>query len=250
MKDRGFDYIKNRYRYFTPSTPRAALLAVEKGLLPYEAFIYHASSIKPLYEEPFDTWEIDRILAKPDIDLEQLLLIIQILQKLVVSRDQEIALFAAESLNRIEQRFTTRIDELRGELKENPKDSRICFNLAQTYFEFSRISGTRRTLRNFYLREAYEQLKGIDYSDGDTAKEAYVLAVKVLIELKLYAQADTVLLKAIERCGNGVDFLLLQAENAFYQRKLETLPVICAQLQNYELDADSKALVQFWIGST
>jgi len=250
MKDRGFDYIKNRYRYFTPSTPRSALLAVEKGLLPYEAFIYKASSIKPIYEEPFDTWEIDRILAKQDIDLETMLLIIQILQKLVVSRDQETALFAAESLNSIEQRFTTRIDELREELKENPKDPRISFRLAQTYFEFSQISGTRRTLRNFYLREAYEQLKDIDYSEGDTTRQAYILAVRILIELELYAQSDTVLLKAIKRCGDGVDFLLLQAENAFYQRKLEVLLRLSVQLQYYELDTDSRSLIQFWVHST
>lgn len=117
MRDPGYRYIQNANDSFLPKTPRAALRAVVQGLLPPSAFIYRATSVKPLYEEPFNKDDIDWILAQ-DIDINTILLVMQILQKLIVSRDGETALFAAESINQIEKRFTDRVNELREGLKK------------------------------------------------------------------------------------------------------------------------------------
>ncbi len=250
MKSQGYEYIKYMYRYFQPHTPKAALLAIEQGLLPYEAYIYWASSVKPLYEEPFDTHEIDRILARTEIDLETLLLIIHILQKLIVSKDSETALFAAESLNRIEIRFTDHIEEQRKAIEKEPQNSRLYHQLGRTYYEFSKISGGRETLRNFYLREAYEQMKHASSLSEPPEKEDYLLTVNILIALGLNEQAHSVIQKGIGRYGISVDFLLLQAESAFNRRAFAVLLPLCERLQHFDLDHETALLIDFWKGVT
>lgn len=84
-------------------------------------FIFKSGSTKPLNEEPFDIEAIERLLSRKDLDLEANMILIDIFEKLIFSADQEIALFAAESINIIETRYNSRIEQLKIILEE--KDS-------------------------------------------------------------------------------------------------------------------------------
>lgn len=246
MRSRGYDYIKYANRYFHPPTPKAALRAIEQGLLPPEAYLYWASSVKPLYEEPFDTYEIDRILARKDNDLTTLLLIITILHKLIVSKDSETALFAAESLNRIEIKFTSRIEDLRHAIEENPDDQTFFRKLGKTYYEFSRISSSRETIRNFYLKEAYDQMKQLLSKTDTPSKEDYILLARILIELKIYSQSIETINKALTIYKNDPDLWLLWAESAFYLNKIDLVLQVCRKLSRMTLYPETRAAVDFW----
>lgn len=246
MQGKGYEYITYAYRYFHPPTPKAALRAIEQGLLPAEAYLYWASSIKPLYEEPFDTYEIDRILARKDNDLTTLLLIITILQKLIVSKDSETALFAAESLNRIEIQFTSRIEELRKAVSENPRDLHNYRLLGKTYYDFSQISGGRETIKNFYLKEAYDQIQRVISEAAEVEKEDYMLLARVLIELTLYSQSISVLNQALEIYRDDPELQLLWAENAFYLHRVDLVLTVCRKLSGRTIHPGIRAVVDFW----
>ena len=127
---------------YNPRTPRAALLAVESGLLPQEAYIYKANSIKPLFEEPVDIPEIERILASENNDLTTNLLLIGILERLLVNNDSEIALFAAESINAIEGRYNDRIEGLKARYRHSA-DPSILRDIAHQFFEIGTINLSR-----------------------------------------------------------------------------------------------------------
>jgi tetratricopeptide (TPR) repeat protein len=246
MRSKGYDYITHANRYFHPPTFKAALRAIEQGLLPPEAYLYWASSVKPLYEEPFDTYEIDRILARKDNDLTTILLIISILQKLIVSKDSETALFAAESLNRIEVKFSSRIEELRNGIEANPEELSYHRQLGKTYYEFSQISSGRETIRNFYLKEAFDQMKLLQTKTSSLQKADYVLLTRVLIELNIYSQSIETVNKALSLYKDDPDLWLLWAESAFYLNKIDLVLQVCRKLSRMTLYPETRAVVDFW----
>ena len=210
MRDSGYTYILEASDHFIPRTPRAALRAVQQGLLPPEAFINRATSVKPLYEEPFNKDDIDWILAQ-DIDLETILLVMQILQKLIVSRDGETALFAAESINQIEKRFTDRVNELRVQIKKKATVL-VVRELGETYHKLALVNSASKGIRNFYLREAYGFYRKLTQSRGRT-KDDYKHTVHISMALGLHAQAEKILEEAQEFYGNTPELILLEAEN-------------------------------------
>jgi len=123
-----------------PRTPASALHGVEDGVIPPEAYIYRATSVKPLFEAPIELTEIDRLLANPAIDIETILLISSILEKLLRDPDKETALFAAESLGLIEKRYTTRIESAKRRYRREHEPA-LCRRLSRLYFNLARING-------------------------------------------------------------------------------------------------------------
>src|SRR5208283_2098028 len=79
----GFEFFKTRRTGYIPRTPAAALKAVGTGTVPAEQFIYASASAKPLDEEPFDLEEIERALARPDLNLQSRILLKRVLGKLI-----------------------------------------------------------------------------------------------------------------------------------------------------------------------
>jgi hypothetical protein len=247
IRDReGFNYLRRRYEYFQPKTPRAALRAVAQGAAPPSAFEYRATSVKPLYEEPFDLEEIQRILSRKDIDLETLLLVIRILERLILVRDSETALFAAESLNEIENRFTERIDALRNDLESGggPSSRR---NLGKNLFQLAQVSRGRQTLKNFYLREAFGCFNLLTRSEK-AEEEDFIYLVRICLELKLFAQAETILEKVEELFGISGAIRLLKAENEFYRKNFTAVIEMCRACDLGDLSAEQYAIIDFWKG--
>jgi hypothetical protein len=183
---KGFDYIRKANLLLRPRTPMTALRGVEMGLLPPEAFIYKATSIKPLFEEPVDLQEIDRILAKPNIDVDTLLLLMRILNVLIKDEDREVGLFAAESINAIENRYNKKIEKLKESLEEG-EEVDLRKELGILYYELAMLHGESKAIKKFYLRESYSHFTKI-LEEFVTIEVAEYITM-VLIELELYDQA-------------------------------------------------------------
>ncbi len=208
----GFDYIRNAYKYFIPKTPSAALQAVSSGILPEEAFIYKSSSIKPLYEEPFDLDEIERVLAKKNLDLETILLLMSILQQLINDKDSETALFAAESINIIENRYNKKIESLKKKIRkrENP---RILREIAIQFYELALINRESGEIMEFYLKESYSCFQKIQNFKTLTINDVKTL-VHILLELNKTNKARKLLDRA-EQFNKSVELILLRVETEF-----------------------------------
>jgi hypothetical protein len=238
----GFEYIRKAYTMYLPRTPKSALRAVESGVVPPEAFIYLSANIKPLFEEPYDLGDIDRVLARPNLDLKTNLLLIKILEKLINHRDTEIALFAAESINAIENRYNIQIqsikDEIRdlengieGEKKKLEYDDITYLltqrtNLSRLYYEFALVNNSRDVLKKFYMKEAFRVLNPVISKQDQFAHynihDLVILGLRCLIVLEMYDHARKVLKESSTlKESYQSEFLMIELELEYYARNMD-----------------------------
>lgn len=241
----GFDYFRRNERHYRPKTSRTALKALEARVLPTEAYIYSATSVQPVDEEPYDVNEIERVLGRDDLDIESNLLLVRILKHLLQDPEQEVALFAAEGMNLIEDRYAKRIEAVKRELADR-EDTEKARELARLYAELSRLYPTASTLRGFYLHEAYNWLtslrKATSFGPDDAAR-----LLRVLIDLGLYDQAASEL--EGYRTEEDKRFLLFEAEIEFQRRHYSRVVEVCRSLESLdsELDDTEWTLIEHWL---
>ena len=242
----GFDYIKNVSQGFRPKTPSAALKAVEENMFPIEAFIYLGTSVKPINEKPYDLDALERILARRDLDIKTYIILNRIFSELTRSSDQETALLAAESINLIENRYNTRIEELKTKLKTGENDA-VYLELAEAYYEFALLNEGKLEIKKFYLKESFEYLKKT-IQDKQYRKKNIFLLIRILIELKMYDQAFVILNKVKNKSEPMI--LFLKAEVEFHRRNLSEVFQYCIELTEYadKLGESMRSVLPFWVG--
>ncbi|TFG62476.1 MAG: hypothetical protein E4H36_07905 [Spirochaetales bacterium] len=241
MKD-SYDYFRKNSSIQIPRTPASALHGLEDGVLPPETYIYRATSVKPLFEEPIELSEIDRILGHPRIDIETILLITKILAQLIRNPDKETALFAAESINAIEKRYTERLEKIKKKFRRN-KDPLDCRKLARLYFNLARINSREESIKRFYLRESHAWLKKLNKLRLLSKKE-FILQLRVFMELGLYMQAERTFGRLNKRSLDP-DILYLRAANDFYRKDFSSVRALCSGMKS----AKHEGLRSFWMNT-
>lgn len=243
-----FDFFRLKERIFNPKTPASAMKAFEAEILPIEVFIYKSTSIKPLDEEPYDIPGIERVLAKKDLDIKTYLLIIRILKKLIKSDEPETALFAAESINLIEDRYNKKIERLKKEIK-NKETKKELFLISRFYYELSLFNYDAIAIRNFYLKEAFFYINRIKLNKK-TEFIIYQLKIYILCDLQLYDHALHTLkkLSGIEQKKEYQE-LLLEAEIFFRKKDFKHIFELISRLKKYEdkLSDTEKSILRYWL---
>lgn len=215
----GYSYLLVSGTLYSPRTASTALRAVLEGLLPPEAFVHRAVSTQSLLEKPYRIEELERLLAQENLEYETILLLTRVFKELVSSPDMDTALFAAEGMNTLESRYNEKIQVYRVLLEADP-DPIYRKKLAFLYWELSGLNEDKRSIRNFYLREAFTQLRRIQEKEP-LDKASGLLMVKILLELDLLGQAKEVLRK-LDPATEDPDYLLLAAEIAFRERDVDS----------------------------
>ena len=230
MADPGYSYLRNSQSLYDPKTPRTALRAVEIGLLPSEAFIYKANSIQPLFDEPVDIPTLERTLAKKDNDVATNVLLVRILERMLVDRDSETALFAAESINSIENIYNSRIEDLK-EAYADDSDPHHLRGIAEQFYEIGLINESRRAIKNFYLFEAYSYMR--QYGDKEQLDDSDLkFIVRIMISLKSFELARSVIAQAFQRYPEDTDMLILAAEIEFHRRNYAQVYLLFDRLRS------------------
>ena len=239
----GFDYFRGAADAYRPRTANTALRAAEAHLLPIEACVYLGTSIKPLDEQPIDLAAIEQVLSRPRLDLDTNLLLMRVLSKLLRNPDAEVALFAAESINVIETRYTKRIERFEASLQEKT-DDKILRSLAEQYYELAQIHPG--SIRNFYLREAFGYIKALNRLKR-LGRQDVVLTVRILLALDLADQAKRIIDQLADR--NDLAYLRLEMEVAFKRRDITGVQKLCDRLKPdwEQLDEESRAFLSYWI---
>jgi len=237
-----FDYFRREPIDYQPKTAHAAMRAVEARLLPMEACVYQGTSTKPLNEEPIDLDDFDRILSRPNLDLKTNLLLVGTLTRLLGDADAEVALFAAESINTIENRYTSRIENLKQQLKRE-SSADVLRSLAQQYFELAQIHPG--SIRNFYLRESFSFIKQLNKMKR-MGQQDLILTVHVLLALGLADQAQKIITRLPNR--ENLTYLRLEMEVAFKRKDITTVQKLCDRIREKpgQLDEDSRAFLAYW----
>ena len=244
----GFDFFKSSRELYRPKTPAAALKAYETGFNPIEMFIFKSGSTKPLNEEPFDLEAVERLLSRKDLDLEANIVLIGIFEKLIYSHDQETALFAAESINIIENRYNSRIERLKKMLEKDKDESgSVNASLGKIFFELAMINGSRLSIKKFYFKEAYNRMNYVRAQRSLTTEELSLL-VRILLELQLNRNAMDILER--ETKEKDIEYLFLKAEIAFAMKKYNIVFSLCRDLQEKaaDLPPERRNLLYYWLG--
>ncbi len=234
-REEGYSYIGHLRTLYIPRTPSAALQAVGEEILPIEAYIYKSTALNPILKKPYNLDEIEWLLARKNRDLQTNLILKSVLGELSRSEDKEIALFAAESLNAIEKEYNNDLTILKNRIKkENRREDRS--RAAEIYYHMALLNKDESTLSNFYLKEAYQILENLNSEFPGSGKDNTLL-VRILLQLKLYKQAEQML-------PEGNKNRLLKLEIAYLKK--DTLDEI---REDSEPGEDEKEVLTFWTGN-
>ena len=185
---KGYEYVRAMRSLYNPRTPRAAMVAAEAGILPIEAVVFKASSVKPLFEEPYDLDDLERVLSQADLSFADAIMISEIFATMTRESDKERALFAAESLTTLENRWARKVESLRAAYAPEGADEGPAFRLARALYEQALISGRSAPIRNYYLLEAYYIL--CQRPEAGSGGPGFGLLIRCLLKLGLLDQAQ------------------------------------------------------------
>jgi hypothetical protein len=215
----GYEYIRAMRSLYNPRTPRAALVAAGAGILPVDAVVYKASSVKPLFEEPYDLDELERVLAQRDLPFPDAMMLSEIFVAMTRESDKERALFAAESLTTLENRWARKVEALRPSFSPDDADGEPAYALARGLYEQALIAGRDAIIRNYYLLEAYYIL--CQRPDSGSGGPAFRLLVRCLMLMGLLDQAEYEIeeeTEASDRSRGDGELLALAVEIAYLRK--------------------------------
>jgi|GEM_PF-1098126 len=252
-----YAFFREKSDHFMPKTPIAALRAYEHNFVPISVFTNKSNSTKPLDEEPYDIDEIERLLSRKNLGLQTNIILIEIFEKLIFSEDQEIALFAAESINIIENRYNKQIQKLKEELKEEKEENEDAdgdsafeknSQLGSLFYELAILNRKRDAIKKFFMKESYSYYSEIRKVRKLSDKELNIV-VRILLELKLYLNATEVLEKS--HSEKNAFYLMLKAEIEFARKEYVKVKEICTQLTEHidELTEKEFVMISFWMGA-
>lgn len=241
-----YEIFRGGKEYFDPKTPVAALKAFENGFIPISTFINKSNSTKPLDEEPYDIEAIERLLSRENLELQSNLMLMGIFEKLIFDKDQEIALFAAESINIIENRYNKKIQELKDTLEEE-EDTESISLLGALYYELAILNRKRSAIMDFFLKESLSRFTRLEEL-RELRDEELNIYIRLLIELKLTDEAAEKL--ETDTRENRFFILLHLAEVEFARKNYKQVKEICSELTLHieELTEKEFVMVSYWMG--
>ncbi len=251
----GFEYVRAMRRLYNPRTPRAAMVAAEAGLLPVEALVYKSSSVKPLFEEPYDLDELERVLAQRDLSFGDAMMLAEILTTMTRDSDKERALFAAESLTTLENRWAGKVEKIRAatepaasaaaEPTAEAETTDRPYRLARALYEQALLAGRSAPIRNYYLLEAYYIL--CQLPEAGSPGPVFDLLIRCLVRLELLDQAQAEI-DGAAAAGDSGELLALTVEIAFLRRDVGRIRELLAgrDLEGLGLDPDLLEVLRSW----
>jgi hypothetical protein len=242
----GIRQIFSRGARFLPKTQAQALAALAEGIVDESVFIWKAVNIHPVFEEPWDFNEIERLLAKEDLDLDTTLLLMTIFERLIRDPDKESALFAAESINSIEQRYARRARALRDEATASEQGTIPLRRLAALYRDFGMVCFARPVLKAFYLREALAVIEELRASRGDAGEELSTLEIGVLLEMGEALEARRRIDEELAEHPKDKALLLLAARARFEARDWQGVTKYLEIASSTGACEDIAPLLEFW----
>jgi hypothetical protein len=239
----GYEYVRAMRSLYNPRTPRAALVAAEAGILPIEALIYKASCVKPLFEEPYDLDELERVLAQPDLAFGDAMMLAEIFASMTRERDKERALFAAESLTTLENRWARKVEGLRPRYDPLDPAGEGALPLARAFYEQALIAGRSGPIRNYYLLEAYIIL--CQRPDAGSGGPGFDLLIRCLVLLGLLDQAQSEIQAELELRDDG-ELLALAVEIAYARKDVYRVRELLKGRDLGELETELAAVLEAW----
>ncbi|MCH8127109.1 HEAT repeat domain-containing protein [candidate division KSB1 bacterium] len=224
---------------FLPENQSEAKQALALGVIDISQYVEFSLGMEPLLDTVHDPEPDIRKEAIRRIAERRTPLSIQMLHGMLLDEDEEVRLYTASELDRLEDEMQKRIHKLRKALEEDQNDHRNRFELAKTYIEFTRLLVTSEVLGNFFLKKAIELLnKNFDDGVHDANHNLYR---GWAFQLKSnYAQALLDLKEAIRHDKSLIlayivmaEIYFLRGRYDFVKKIMKTMPVHHHQVEEY-----------------
>ncbi|MBN2618356.1 MAG: hypothetical protein JXR64_08620 [Spirochaetales bacterium] len=249
-----YDFYLTQHRYFTPRTPNTALLSLKKGLIPKESLI----SISLFLNSPFGVGnkfyllseteeferinELERILAKKDLDISTELILLTTLEKLVEHINPEIALYAAESLNSIENRYNKSIYTLSKVFEKNNSDQKVVTELIQTLYNYGFINMDKEEIKHYYFNKALIYFDYLLVLNEDFLE----IKIKIYNDLRRFDESRETLNSIDLKQYHKYKIILLRMETEFEAKNFQAITEIAKDCNYDEIPEGYREKICKW----
>jgi tetratricopeptide (TPR) repeat protein len=224
---------------FLPENQNEAKQALALGIIDISQYVEFSLTMEPLLDTVHDPDPNIRKEAIRRIAEQRSPLSIQMLHSMLLDDDEEVRLYSASELDRLEGEMQKRIHLLRRFLDENPGHEQSHFELAKNYIEFARLLVTSGNLRYFFLKKGIELLNQIFEMRTDDANLYFYRGWAYQMQGN-FANALKDLKEAIRLDSNLVLAFTVMAEIYFQlgkyhyvQKIMTTMPVDRYQVEEY-----------------
>ncbi|MFZ4615752.1 MAG: hypothetical protein ACOYM2_06115 [Rectinemataceae bacterium] len=240
----------DRYRGTTtnhqPRTAHAALAAALDGVLPFSEFIALSVATRALSEGDFEQLDFERIISRPDLNIETRFILKYALARHLESEDVDEVYFAAECLGELETKMEDMIDGQRKLLSKDPNNSEHASLLARSIYHQGLLS--EDTMRTFYMREAlglYIEVLG----RRQLRIEDTIPLFRILMILGMYAPAEGLIKKRLRDFPHSPEFTMCMLEVLFGRRDFPAMIRLLEPFRHdLELPEHLARQVRTWLG--
>ena len=224
---------------FLPENQNEAKQALALGIIDISQYVEFSLTMEPLLDTVHDPDPNIRKEAIRRIAERKTPHSIQMLHMMLLDDDEEVRLYSASELDRLEGEMQKRIHLLRQMVEKDPDKVESRFELAKNYIEFGRLLITSDNLRFFFLKKAIELLDPIFESRSADA-DLYFYRGWALQLQSNFKPALSDLKEAIRLNSKLIMAFVVMAEIYFqtgkydYVRKImTTMPVDSHQVEEY-----------------
>ena len=173
--DRYLDLKKQRNRpadHFIPENENEAKQALALGIIGIGEYVEYSLTMEPLVDSVHDPDPEVRKLAVRQIAEKHTPFAIRLLHFMLMDVDEEVRLYAASELERIDNEMQARIYDLEQKLKKNPNATALRTELARIYIDYARQMMVGENLQKFFLKKAVAVLNR-NFEMGQKNSENY-----------------------------------------------------------------------------
>ncbi len=237
---------KDRYM---PRTQRGLRKAFSEGLTGIEFYIEMATSLRPLVDEAQDIDDVTRLFSQQKLSQRPTPHSVKILRGMIRDPNPEIALYAAEGLNAIENSYIEKIQKVKERLSRGKgAEEVLLYNLGILYLRFVKLLEGQGLIRNFYLQESLQYLEKANRLNGGNPRILRPIG-EVYMLLEEYNKALRIFRYLFTEDGNDRESLMMIAQCYFYSGEYEKIRDIFIRHGDMpeDLDEATGMIVYQWI---
>lgn len=234
---------------FRPMTVDEADTALVNGLIDVQEFARCLVSVEPLVDTLFDVDDEVRKEATVALKKRADRAAVRLLERALEDPAEEVRLFAAEALDKLDSMYNEAIAGLIERIKGGAT-RRLVVLLGRVYFDYAAKGMYDPGMREVYFEKAARELERALTLPGDGDEAAVRLFLGAAFhELGRWDEALREYKRVKELQGSSADLLVRVASVRFAQGRYDEVRRICALVRGRYGEGDYGEILQLWSGS-
>lgn len=230
---------------FRPETQEEARQALALGIIDIGDYVEFSLSVEPVLDTVHDRDPEVRKNAIQKLAHRKDPLSIKLLRDLLLDEEEEVRLYAASELDRLEREYHTRIHQLRQTVTSNPADAAARFGLAAVYLDYAGVLLSGSPLADFFVRKAIDLLDALVKEHPQNAD--YLLLRARGHQLRGdHARALIDFRGCLKIQPGNINAFLGLAESLFYQKRFNDVRQVFRRIPSINREGEAFDAYLFW----